>query len=405
MGRVAIVGAGPGGAVLAYLLARRGVEVELFERQQDFEREFRGEVMLPGGLEPFAEMGLWDELMAVPHVAIREMRLYLRGRARAEAAIEADFFRGRPPLWMSQPGLLEMLVRAAARFPSFTFHRNTSVGALLEDDGRTVGVRARGPAGDLEVRADLVVGADGRTSLVRRRAHLTVRDDPMPMDVVWVKLPPLPEIAERVQARAYLGRGHLMIAAPIYDGKMQMAWIIAKGSFGEIRRRGMPECIEAMARHASPDLAAHLLAHKDDGVQPFLLSVVSDRVRDWSRPGLLVIGDAAHTMSPVGGQGLNHAIRDAVVAANHLVPVLTGSAAEDAVDQAAAAVQREREPEVATIQRLQAQPPRVFLRDTWWAAAALEVAATLGLGVTRVAGGEAVFRRFVFGIDEVKVDC
>lgn len=405
MGRVAIVGGGPGGAVLAYLLARRGVEVELFERQDDFEREFRGEVMLPGGLEPFAEMGLWDELMAVPHVAIREMRLFLRGRARAEAAIDPDFFGGRPPLWMSQPGLLEMLVREAARFPSFTFHRNTSVGALLEEGGRTVGVRARGPGGDLDVRADLVVGADGRTSMVRRRARLEVSDDPMPMDVVWVKLPPLPEMAERVQARAYLGRGHLMIGAPIYDGKMQMAWIIAKGSFGEIRRRGMPECIEAMARHASPDLAEHLLAHKNDGVQPFLLSVVSDRVRQWTRPGLLVIGDAAHTMSPVGGQGLNHAIRDAVVAANHLVPILTGEAHPAAVDAATRAVQDEREPEVATIQRLQAQPPKLFLRDVWWSSLALETAALLGMGVARVVGGEALVRRFVFGIADVKLVC
>lgn len=405
MGRVAIVGGGPGGAVLAYLLARRGTEVELFERQDDFEREFRGEVVLPGGLIPFREMGLWDELQSVPHVLPRELRVYLNGRERVEGRLDPDFFGGYPPLWISQPGLLEMLVRACSRFPSFTFHRNTSVGELVEEGGRTVGVRANGPSGEREVRADLVVGADGRTSIVRRRARLPVRDDPMPMDVVWVKLPPLPEMAERVQARGYAGRGHLLIAAPIYDGKMQMAWLIAKGSFGEIRRRGMPECIEAMARHASPDLAAHLLAHKDAGVQPFLLSVVSDRVREWSRPGLLVIGDAAHTMSPVGAQGINHAIRDAVVAANHLVPVFHGGASPEALDAALHAIQAEREPEVSMIQRLQAQPPRVVLRDAWWAGLALEVAALLGLGMLRVVGGEVLFRRFMFGIADVKVAC
>jgi 2-polyprenyl-6-methoxyphenol hydroxylase-like FAD-dependent oxidoreductase len=278
------------------------------------------------------------------------------------------------------------------------------VSGLVEEGGRIAGVRARGAAGEVEVPADLVVGADGRASLMRRRAELEVRDDPMPMDVVWVKLPPLPELVERTQARVYLGRGHLMIAAPVYDGKMQMAWIIAKGGFGEIRRRGMPECIEAMARHASPDLAAHLRAHKDDGVQPFLLSVVSDRVRSWTRPGLLVIGDAAHTMSPVGAQGINHAIRDAVVAANHLVPVLRDGAGPTALDAAAARVQQGREPEVAAIQRLQAQPPKLILRDTWWSAAALEAAAFLGLGAARLAGGR-FFRRFMFGSREVKVAC
>jgi 2-polyprenyl-6-methoxyphenol hydroxylase-like FAD-dependent oxidoreductase len=402
MGRVAIVGAGPGGAVLAFLLARRGVEVHLLERQDDFEREFRGEVMLPGGLLPFREMGLWDELMAVPHVEPREVRLYLNGRLRIDAALAPDAFGGQAPLWVSQPGLLEMLVREAARFPSFHFHRGTGVGGLLEGDGRVTGVQARGPGGDLEIRADLVVGADGRGSLMRRRGGFEVHSDPMPMDVVWVKLPPLPEIAERVQARAYLGRGHLMFAAPIYDGKMQMAWIIAKGSFGEIRRRGMPECIEAMARHASPDLARHLLGRRDEGIQPFLLSVVSDRVRRWARPGLLLIGDAAHTMSPVGAQGINHAIRDAVVAANHLGPVLEGEPDPPRVDAAAARVQAERGPEVAEIQRLQAQPPKLLLRDTWWAAAALEVAFFLGLGVARLAGGR-FFRRFMFGSGDVRV--
>lgn len=405
MGRVAIVGAGPGGAVLAYLLARRGVEVDLFERQQDFEREFRGEVVLPGGLVPFREMGLWEELQAVPHVQPRQIRLYLNGRLRFEGNLEGDVFEGYPPLWISQPGLLEMLVREAGRFPSFRFHRGVSVGALVQEGGRTLGVQARGAEGDLEVRADLVVGADGRSSVVRRKAGLPVREDPVPMDVVWVKLPPLPEMAERRQVRAYAGRGHLMIGAPIYDGTMQMAWLIAKGSFGEIRRRGMPECIEAMARHASPDLAAHLLAHKDAGVQPFLLSVVSDRVREWTRPGLLVIGDAAHTMSPVGAQGINHAIRDAVVAANHLAPILAEKADPEAVDAAARMVESEREPEVAAIQRLQARPPRLILRDVWWAGLALEGVALFGLPLARAIGGEDFFRRFLFGTRDVKVTC
>jgi len=184
---------------------------------------------------------------------------------------------------------------------------------------------------------------------------------------------------------------------------MQVAWIIAKGTIGEIRERGMPECLERMASHVSPDLAEHLRRHRDDAAQPFLLSTVSDRVREWTRPGLLVIGDAAHTMSPVGAQGLNIAIRDAVVAANHLVPVLLDGSTAAAIDAATKRIQMDRVPEVSRIQRLQALPPRVFLRDTWWSRLALRTFPLVLGSAVALAPGAALVRRMARGVDDLRL--
>jgi 2-polyprenyl-6-methoxyphenol hydroxylase-like FAD-dependent oxidoreductase len=403
MARVAIVGAGPAGATLGYLLARNGVEVTLLERHRDFQREFRGEVLMPSGLEPYDQMGLWEALDACPHVVLRAARIYLQGRPRLRFEFEPERYGRYAPRWISQPALLEMLVAQAARHRRFHLERGASVVGLVEEGGRTVGLRARVAGAEREILADLVVGADGRASLVRRKGALSDSRDPTPMDVVWSKLPMLPEMAEDHAFRVYFGQGHLLIAAPVHDGNLQMAWIIRKGSYPEVRERGMPACFDEMADHVSPDLAAHLRLHREAAIEPFLLSTVSDRVHGWSRPGLLVIGDAAHTMSPVGAQGINIAIRDAVVAANLLTPVLSQGGDADAIDAAARAVEAERLPEVRRVQRLQAIPPRLILRDTWWSRAALAILTRLpGLGLT-AGRSAAVFRRFAFGLTEVRV--
>jgi 2-polyprenyl-6-methoxyphenol hydroxylase-like FAD-dependent oxidoreductase len=402
--RVIVVGAGPAGASLAFLLARRGVEVILLERQTDFAREFRGEVLLPGGLEALHQMGLASELDSVPHVTLERVEIYVNGRPRVRAGFDPETFGPLAPRWMSQPGLLELLVAKAGAHPSFRLERGATVRNLVHADGRCVGVRVLGAAGERELRADLVVGADGRSSVVRRRAELREDRDATPMDVVWCKLP-LPEYARRDRVlRGYLGGGHLLLAAPIYDGRLQIAWVIRKGSFGELQERGMPACLEEMAKHVSPDLAEHLRRHAHDAVEPFLLWTVSDRVRDWTAPGLLVIGDAAHTMSPVGAQGINIALRDALVAANHLVPALLATDADPAaLDAACRRVQAEREPEVAAIQRLQARAPRILLNRAWWARGLLWILPLLvGPDPLRGRGG-AVFRRIAFGTTEVKL--
>jgi 2-polyprenyl-6-methoxyphenol hydroxylase-like FAD-dependent oxidoreductase len=402
--RAVIVGAGPAGAALAYLLARRGVEVALLERQTDFAREFRGEVLLPGGLEALDQMGLWSALDSVPHVQLEGIELYVNGRRRVRARFDAATFGRHAPRWMSQPGLLELLVAKAGAHPCFRLERGATVRSLVSGNGRCVGVRVLGAQGERELRADLVVGADGRSSVVRRRAGLAEDRDATPMDVVWCKLP-LPEYARRDRVlRGYVGGAHLLLAAPVYDGKLQVAWVIRKGSFGELESRGMPACLEEMARHVSPDLAGHLRRHARDAVEPFLLWTVSDRVREWTAPGLLVIGDAAHTMSPVGAQGINVALRDAIVAANHLVPALSGPGVDAvALDAACRRVQAERLPEVEAIQRIQRRAPRIVLNRAWWARTLLRLLPLLvGSDPLRGRGG-ALFRRFAFGATEVKL--
>ncbi len=223
------------------------------------------------------------------------------------------------------------------------------------------------------------------------------------MDVVWCKLP-MPEAMRREPSlRFYLGHGHILIAAPVYDGRLQIAWVIPKGSFGELREQGMASCLDQMAGHVSDDLAEHLRGHRDDAVDPFLLWTVSDRVRSWSRPGLLVLGDAAHTMSPVGAQGLNIALRDAIVAANHLVPVLAGDASPAFLDAASRAIEAERRPEVSRIQWLQAQPPKLLFNDAWWARQVLNVLAPFALPrLARVRRGPLI-GDFFFGVTQVEL--
>ena len=399
---VIIAGAGPAGCVLAFLLARRGIAVTLLERARDFAREFRGEVLMPSGLEALDQTGLWEQVDAVPHVLLRAIEVYLNGvrRLRQELAVEA-FGRHRPR-WMSQPELLEMLVAQAARFPGFRIERGTTVRTLLESQGRVHGVRTLGSAGaESELTADLVVGADGRTSTVRRRAGLPWRSDRVPMDVVWCRLPRPAFLAADEHVRAYVGKGHLLIAAPVPGDQMQLGWLIAKGAYGDLRQRGIQEWQDEMAAHVSPDLADHLRRHRGDATLPFLLSTVSDRALSWSRPGVLLLGDAAHTMSPVGAQGINIAIRDALEGANELVPALESGGAPAAIDAACRRVEALRLPELRVIQRLQALPPRILFSSAPWAQLALRLLPrVLGSDVARARSG-AIFRRFAFGVTEV----
>ena len=403
---VIIVGAGPGGAVLAFLLARRGVPTTLLERHTDFAREFRGEVLMPGGLEPFQQMGLWDTLDSVPHVRIERVGLYVNAAKVATVELPGDLFGRYAPRWVSQPELLEAIVGEAEQFPAFTLRRGSAVRHLIEEEGRVVGVGISSASSEEELRGDFVIGADGRSSMVRKRSGIVSLQDALPMDIVWLKLPRPRDFETRFgdEFRGYVGGGHLLLMAPTPDGRLQLGWIIAKGSFGALKTGGIPALIDEMASRVDPEMAEHLKRHRDDSVNPFLLSTVSDRVKEWSAPGMLLIGDAAHTMSPVAAQGLNMAIRDAVVTANHLGPLLGGRADAGALDAAARAVQSERSEEVVAIQKLQAMPPKVLLRDTWWTRALLRLLPALARGQVRKARNEGVFGRFAWGVSEVRLE-
>jgi len=397
---VIVVGAGPAGASLAWLLADRGIEVTLVERQSDFAREFRGEVLLSTGIEALEQLGLGEVFESTPRVRPDALEGYLNRRQVIRAALDPDYFEGRVPTPLSQPALLEGIVGLAEKRPCFRLLRGASVRDLLVEAGRVAGVRTTRAGGAEEIRADLVVGADGRASVVRRRGGFRATHQDLPMDIVWCKVGPLDALRG---ARAYIGRGHLLIAYRSHDERTQVAWAILKGTFGELRARGIEQWVEEMAAHTSPDLSAHLLASRDEIQHPFLLDCQADRVTRWSRPGALLVGDAAHVMSPVGGQGLNIALRDVIVAANQLVPVLQGDATAEQIDAAAARVERERVPEVQAIQRLQALPPRVVLSRSWWS----EPVRHLLTGLLRTGFGQRrlleATRIFQFGRTDVEL--
>ena len=401
MAHALIVGAGPAGASLAFVLAQRGVRVTLLERQRDFDREFRGEVLMPSGVDALEQMGLGPTLASVPGYAMESFEGFLNGQRVAGGKIDSGFLGGATLRAVSQTALLEAIVAEAAKSPTFRLERGASVKDLLVDTGRVVGVRARTESGDEEFRADLVIGSDGRASAVRKHGEFAIaRSDP-PMDIVWGKLPCPPDWRG---VRAYLGRGHLLIAYHTWDGNLQLGWVILKGTFGALKDRGVETWIEEMARHVSPDFAAHLRAQGASVERPFLLDVVSDCVEHWSKRGALLIGDAAHTMSPVGGQGINIALRDAIVAANHLVPVLVGSTpGATEIDAALMRIEEERMPEVSFIQRLQAQPPKVVLSRSWWGEPLRRVAlVVLARGVVQ-RRALSVAGPFLRGVTEVKL--
>ncbi len=401
MAQVVIVGAGPAGASLAYLLARRGIGVTLLERQTDFAREFRGEGLMPSGVEALGAMGLGAALDALPQTRIETLDVF-RGARRLLRIAPRDL--GAPgPRIVSQPALLEMLVGEAGRFPGFRLERGVTVRELVRQDGRVAGVRLDAATGSQEVRGDLVIGADGRASVLRARAGLRAEQAEQAFDIVWCKVAQ-PAFLDRGTARVYLGHRHFALLFPSYDGRLQIGWVIDKGSFGDLRRLGIEGWVEEMAQHVSPDLAAHLRAERGAITHPFVLDVVCDRLARWTLPGLLLLGDAAHPMSPVGAQGINIALRDALVAANHLAPALAGGASPAEIDAAAERVVSERAPEVTEIQRLQQGPPRLLFGPAWWSdlvlGAFLPLLARTGI-VARVAG--PVFRRFANGVTTVRL--
>jgi 2-polyprenyl-6-methoxyphenol hydroxylase-like FAD-dependent oxidoreductase len=399
---VAIAGAGPAGAALAFLLARRGVRVTLLERQSDFAREFRGEGLMPGGVDALQQMGLGAELEKLPQARITGLDVYLNGRH----ALQVDVTSLPPdlplPRFASQPALLEMLVTQARKFPGFELWRGAAARDLIHSAGRIAGLRVEleGRARDLE--ADFVIGCDGRASLVRKRAGLERPREAQAFDVVWCKLP-LPEFM-RGRLRGCIGRGHFAIAFESPDAMLQLGWAIDKGTYGDIRKGGIEHWVEQLAQNVPADLAEWLRGHSRELTHPFLLDVVCDHLDVWSAPGVLLLGDAAHPMSPVGAQGINIALRDALVAANQLGPPLLRGAPPGELDAAAARVAAERLPEVKEIQTLQSNAPALVMQRAPWARFVVNVfgpfllrAGIVGFAFRRI------FPRFARGTTRVRL--
>ena len=340
-----IAGGGPAGMLMGFLLARAGVDVVVLEKHADFLRDFRGDTIHPSTLEVMHELGLLEEFLRRPHDELHEVEI----RVGDEQAKLADF-RHVPThckflMMMPQWDFLDFLADHARRLPNFHLVMQAEARTLLSGDGRVTGLVARTPEGDLEVHAALVVGADGRHSTIRAQAGLQPDDFGAPMDVLWLRVSRRPEDPPDLFGQIDAGRMLVMIARGDY---WQCALLIPKGGFGAVRGRGMAALHDSM-RALSPWLGERV-RELVDWDQVKLLAVTVDRLREWAKPGLLCIGDAAHAMSPIGGVGVNLAVQDAVAAAR----LLAGPLREHQVDLAALQrVQRRREWPVRVVQRMQ----------------------------------------------------
>ena len=340
-----IAGGGPAGMMLGFLLARAGVDVVVLEKHADFLRDFRGDTIHPSTLEVFHELGLLDELLKRPHQELKE----LHGFVGDTEIVVADFShlktRCRFIALMPQWDFLDFVAEQARRYPTFHLQMRADVGELIEQDNRIVGVRAQTPEGRLEVRADMTVGADGRSSTVRELAGLKVRDLGAPIDVLWMRFSRRPTDPDQAGGRFDRGRIFVMIFRGDY---WQCGFVIPKGGNQKIRDRGLEAFRKEIAAIA-PFLQDRVEELRDwDDIK--LLTVKVDRLEQWHREGLLCIGDAAHAMSPVGGVGINLAIQDAVAAANLLAtPLRDGKLTCDDLHR----VQRRREFPTRLTQRLQ----------------------------------------------------
>lgn len=323
--RCAIAGGGPAGMMLGFLLARAGVDVLVLEKHADFLRDFRGDTIHPSTLEVMYELGFLDEFLKLPHQRVRE----ISGIIGNETIPFADFShlptRCRFIAFIPQWDFLDFLAGPGKRYPGFKLKMKAEVDDLLWNGDRVVGLKARLPRGMLEVRADLVVGADGRHSAVRRLAGLESEDLGAPMDVLWLRLSRRPGDGSQAVGRFQAGRLFVMLDRGDY---WQCAYVIPKDGFNQIRCRGLDAFRRDIAT-LNPALADRVseIASWDDVK---LLTVRVDRLKRWYRDGLLCIGDAAHAMSPVGGVGINLAIQDAVAAANLLAgPLREGGVPEE----------------------------------------------------------------------------
>ena len=342
-----VVGGGPAGMMLGLLLARSGVRVTVLEKHKDFLRDFRGDTVHPSTLQILSEIGLFERFDQLKQHKAHDLKIAFGDHM--QPFVE---FRGLKPFdylaLVPQWDLLDLLASEGKKYPNFDLRMSTKATGLIDGNGRSVGVRAESAAGALEIRANLVVGTDGRHSTLRDAAAFTPIEFGAPMDVLWFRVPRKPDDPEDVFGR--VSRGHMMVMLN-RDDYWQCAFVVPKGDNDKLRTQPIESFREEVAGVA-PLLKDRMeaLASWDDVK---FLEVKVNRLLTWHKPGLLLIGDAAHAMSPVGGVGINLAIQDAVAAANVLAPALRGGGKPD--DATLARVQARREFPTKFTQGLQGQ--------------------------------------------------
>ena len=340
-----IAGGGPAGMMLGFLLARAGVHVVVLEKHADFFRDFRGDTVHPSTLEVMVELGLIDKFLQLPLQKVETLSAQI-----GSEHVEVVDFRHLPthckfialtPQW----NFLNFLAQHGKRYPTFDLRMQAEATDLIEENGRVVGLIAKTPDGTVAIRADLVVGCDGRHSTVREKAGFESKDYGAPMDVLWFRLPH--KGGDSSDTFGHIEAGKMMIMLDRGD-YWQCAYIIPKGGIERVKAEGL-EAFRARVVEMSPFVSDRIEELKSwDDLK--LLTVTVDRLKKWWRPGLICIGDAAHAMSPIGGVGINMAVQDAVAAANRLAePLRSGRL----TDQDLQAVEERRTPPMRFTQRLQ----------------------------------------------------
>ena len=304
-----------------YLFARAGVQVAVLEKHADFNRDFRGDTIHPSTLELMHELGLLDEFLKQPHQEVRELRGVVNGQVVPIADFTRLPTRCKFIAFMPQWDFLNFLSGHAKRYPTFQLHMETEVVDLLIENDRVTGVRAKTPRGELEARSDLIIGADGRHSIVQARAGFERREFGVPIDVLWMRISKKQDDPE--QSLGFFQQGMLLVLLDRGE-YWQCGFVIPKGGFDEIKARGLAQFQKDVVSFAG--FLRDRVAELDHWSKIKLLTVQINRLRDWCREGLLCIGDSAHAMSPAGGVGINLAIQDAVATANLLAEQLQSGA-------------------------------------------------------------------------------
>jgi 2-polyprenyl-6-methoxyphenol hydroxylase-like FAD-dependent oxidoreductase len=349
-----IIGGGPAGILLGFLLARAGLPVTVLEKHTDFFRDFRGDTIHPSTLQLLDELGLYDKFLEIPHSQVTGLSAIIGGRKFAMSDFSHLPTRAKFIVLMPQWDFLNFLSREAQQFPSFTLRMGWEATGLLENNGVVTGVRAQTPEGPRAIPADLTVGCDGRHATSRAAAHLRLVEEGVPVDILWFRIPRRPSDPEN--AFGYANFGHFVILINRND-YFQAGYLIAKGDFPKIQLEGLGQFRQTLERIV-PFLAGRT-TDIDTWDKVKLLTIQVNHLERWSRPGLLCIGDAAHAMSPVGGIGINVALQDAVAAANLLTaPLRAGTAGPRHLEE----VQRFRERAVRNTQRVQLAAHRVLNR-------------------------------------------
>ncbi|QOZ09845.1 FAD-dependent oxidoreductase [Bradyrhizobium sp. CCBAU 51765] len=343
--RCCVVGGGPAGMMLGYLLGRAGIDVVVLEKHADFFRDFRGDTVHPSTLQVMDELGLIDGFLKLPHQRLQKMDGLFGGTPVRIADLSRLHTKYPFIAFMPQWDFLNFLREAGQRFASLKVMMSTEAVDLIRRGETVAGVRAKTPDGIIDIEADLTIACDGRHSTVRERAGLEVEEIGAPMDVLWFRAGRRPDETENVFARVEPGK--MMITFDRGD-YWQCAYVIAKGQYEAVKARGLQALLDDVVRMA-PILRSGITDVKSfDDIK--LLTVAINRLKRWTQPGLLCIGDAAHAMSPVGGVGVNLAVQDAVATANLLADKLQrGCPTEDELD----AVRRRREFPVKMTQRMQ----------------------------------------------------